>query len=173
MRYHQPQVGLDQLLLGALGLHVAAADDLQRAPQLRRRGAELLLQVQHPLAVAPLLLAQVLHAVGAVRRPAFQLALHRRDLALERLQLVHRRADVVDELPHARRLWNLMVRTMREVCTISRPSSHSSRRCCFGFMPRGIAMQLLPALQRLLILPADLVHDRGEFGLLRPPRSHR
>jgi hypothetical protein len=57
-------VGLDQLLLGALRFHVGAADDLQRAPQLGRRGAVLLLQVQHPLVVGPL------GFVGATHEPS-------------------------------------------------------------------------------------------------------
>ena len=59
--------------------------------------------------------------------------------------------------------WNLMARHRRDVRTISRPSSHSCRRYCFGFMPRGMAMQLLPALQDLLVMPRHVLGVAGEL----------
>ena len=90
-RDHQPQIGLDQLLLGDLGFLLAALHDLQRAAQLGGAGAPhsssscwiRWLQWRNSLRRS-----RVARAC-AVRR-LFELALEARDFAFERPQLFDR-----------------------------------------------------------------------------------
>ena len=78
----------------------------------------------------------------------------------------------VDQVPD-HRLGSCSVAHQPRGLTISRPNSHNCRRYCFGFMPRGIAMQLLPALQILLVLPADLFAAQRELRCFSRRSVHR
>jgi uncharacterized membrane protein len=91
---HQAQIGFDQFPLRRLGLLVGLGDDLEGAAQFGRRRSELLLQLLQLLALGALLLAELFDPLGAPAGPGFQRLLDARDFALQRLQILHRGAQM-------------------------------------------------------------------------------
>ena len=64
---HQPQIGLDQLLLGATRFRTRSLDNLHGAPQFGRGRAVMFFELQDPLVELLLFLAQVADLIGAGR----------------------------------------------------------------------------------------------------------
>ncbi len=73
-------------------------DDLEGAPQFRRRGAEHLFHLLQPLAEGALFLAKFLDALGAGPRPGLQLALGFRQVVLQWPELFHRGPQAIDQV---------------------------------------------------------------------------
>ena len=77
---------------------IGLGDDCERAPYLLRTGAATLLNLQQPLLIAALFLAQFLDAVSP-RRGCLNLPLQADDFPLDGRQLFHRRPDLRGEVP--------------------------------------------------------------------------
>ena len=95
-RHHEPEVCLDELLLGRIRLRLAPLDDLQGALQLGGAGAAFLLELLEPLVELAQLFAQVPRARRAGIARLLALPLDARNLPFERPKLLHRPAHAIN-----------------------------------------------------------------------------